>query len=526
MFRNLCVLSLCMTLVACSKPVEPKVGAASPPAAAAHAVAWVKPEAAHIDPIFAQAKASNKPVLLYWGAVWCPPCNQVKATVFNRQDFIDRSQLFVPVYLDGDSAGAQQLGARFKVRGYPTMILFRPDGTELTRLPGEVEAARYMEMLDLGLTSGTSAKEALARALGREAASLPAQAWRQLAYYSWDQDEAQLVNAKERSATLHQLALAAGSAHPQAAARLALKAVVAAKQDQQAVIDPAVASTRLLQVLQDPVLRRESFDVLVNYAADLVQALSPSGSAERLSLVVAYNASLDQFAVDASLSQSDRLSAVYAKVQLAKLELGKNTKVALSGDLLQQVRQAVATANANTRTSYERQAVIPNAADLLSEAGLVDESDVLLKAELPQALSPYYHMLVLSGNAKTRGDKPGALVWAEKAWQASEGSATRLQWGAGYVGKLIDMAPTDAARIEKAAQAVLAELPPTPESFYERNRRGLEKMGQRLQAWAGTGANARVVQRLGQQLEAVCKQLPPQDETRAACAGVFKLRPT
>src|ERR1700690_3761417 len=104
-----------------------------------------------IDAAFAAARAGNKPLFLYWGAVWCPPWNQVKATIFNRQDFIDRSRFFVPVYLDGDSPSAQQLGARFKVSGYPTMILFKPDGSEITRLPGEVDSDQYMRVLAMGM---------------------------------------------------------------------------------------------------------------------------------------------------------------------------------------------------------------------------------------------------------------------------------------------------------------------------------------------------------------------------------------
>jgi hypothetical protein len=87
---------------------------------------------------------------------------------------------------------------------------------------------------------------------------------------------------------------------------------------------------------------------------------------------------------------------------------------------------------------------------------------------------------------------------------------------------LIELTPQDAARIEKAASGVLAELEPMPETFYERNRRGLKKMGARLRAWNGNGQHGVVLKKLTAQLNAVCAKLPPQDEAQTACAGVFK----
>ena len=149
------LLAVAALMGACSKPVEIAAPVASgaarqPPTVAAttddaaSGIAWKYAVSdADVDAAFAQAKAATKPVFVYWGAKWCPPCNQVKATLFNRQDFIERSRGFVPVYVDGDSPGAQKLGARFRVSGYPTMLLFNSQGIELTRLPGEVEAARY-----------------------------------------------------------------------------------------------------------------------------------------------------------------------------------------------------------------------------------------------------------------------------------------------------------------------------------------------------------------------------------------------
>jgi hypothetical protein len=312
----------------------------------------------------------------------------------------------------------------------------------------------------------------------------------------------------------------------EASSRLSLKAIVAHSADKSALPDSTAAKSQVQKILNDNHLAQQNFDVLVNYATDIVSTLSPSASPDQAALVAQWSALLDRFANDTGISKADRLTAVSAKLALAKLGQAEGVKAALDKTLIEQVKQAVAAADQSSTTVYERQAVIPNAADLLSEAGLLDESDALLKSELPKAASPYYHMLILAANAKQRGDVTGSLAWSEKAWGESKGPATRLQWGAGYVNRLLEMAPQDTARIELAATGVLTELEANEETFFERNRRGLEKMGLRLNAWNNKGQHTAIVKRLAAQLNAKCSKLEAQSEAQAACLGVFAAKPS
>lgn len=84
-----------------------------------------------IDSAFAYAESAGKPLFFYWGAEWCPPCHYLKNKIFTRQEFVDRMQDFVPVYLDGDTARAQILAEDLEVKGYPTVIIFDPMGQEV-----------------------------------------------------------------------------------------------------------------------------------------------------------------------------------------------------------------------------------------------------------------------------------------------------------------------------------------------------------------------------------------------------------
>jgi thioredoxin-like negative regulator of GroEL len=502
----------------------PSLAAQPAPAPTAHADAGVAWRKGDVDAAFAVARAENKPVFLYWGAIWCPPCNQVKATIFNRQDFIDRSRFFVPVYLDGDSPSAQKVGARFKVSGYPTMILLTPDGREITRLPGEVDAEQYMRVLAMGMSGSRPVRETLAAGLSSVAgvrAGLAAEDWRMLAYYSWITDEQQLVPKNDLAPTLSRLAKACPPDQAETATRLELQAMAAAAAGAKAPrqrADP-VAVQRVTAVLADARRARENFDLLVYYAGSVTGYLTPARSAERGLLTTAWNEALDRFIADPGLATDDRLAAVNAKVELARLAVPKG---ALPEPLLVTVREQAARADRETTDVYARQSAISGAASVLADAGLLDESDALLTQELARSHSPYYFMLGLAANARKRGDNERALGWAEKAYAEAKGPATRLQWGVGYIKALIAAAPQDAPRIERAAGQVIGELEATPETFYDRNQRALERMGRELAAWNKNRKHDASLQRIRAQMASVCAKLPAADPARTNCDGALR----
>jgi hypothetical protein len=297
----------------------------------------------------------------------------------------------------------------------------------------------------------------------------------------------------------------------------ALAAATTAKDAKNSADGDAVA--RLSALLADPKLVRENFDTLTEYADKIAGFVTEPNSPERKRLVLAWSGALDRIVADATLSETDRLTAVGAKVALARLDA---KDAALPPALEKTVRDEVARADEETTDPYARQAVIDAAADTLVQAGLLDDAESLLKAELKRSHSPYYFMVDLAEVAKKRGDTAAALDWYAQSYAAAKGPATRVQWGARYVNALTELAPQDAAGIERAAGSVIAELEPVPETFYDRNLRGLERMGKKLTDWGKAPTRKATLERIRGRMDAVCAKLPPGDAARGKCKEALR----
>ena len=90
---------------------------------------------------FAQAKAQKKSVLVeFTGSDWCPPCIAMRKNVFSTKEFVSTaSKKYILVELDfpnGDAAVKEKnmpYAEKYKIEGFPTVILFTAEGKEFTR---------------------------------------------------------------------------------------------------------------------------------------------------------------------------------------------------------------------------------------------------------------------------------------------------------------------------------------------------------------------------------------------------------
>ena len=468
----------------------------------------------NVQAAFERAAAEGKPVFLYWGAQWCPPCHEIKATIFSTREFIERSRLFVPVYLDGDTEDAQREGDRFGVFGYPTMIVFRPDGTEITRIPGGLNIQRYAGVLDLALADARPVAVALQAVL--DGTGLAVDDYRLFAYYSWRQDNQRALKQREPVDVLRAISTSCPVEIPEECSRIFAEYLMAAVETESVSLSEAQSVDmvrRVNDILRSPRLAAVNHELIINYGNETVGLTAP-GTEQRAQLVADWHTALDRIADDENASLTERLGTTETRIRLARVD---DDQAVLAPELLEQARSRVAWADARAITPSQRQSVMNSARHVLSEAGLADEANAMLLAEIEKSGQPYYFMSELADLAKTAGQIDSAVGWLRRAYDEAQGPATRFQWGTNYVIGLLEMTPDDATGIQAAVLEVLTELDQRPDAFHGRNKLRLERLDTKLSEWNADGRRNDTLMAIRHRVAEMCADVEGDELGRNTC---------
>ena len=116
--------------------------APAPQAAAnGEAISWMT----ELEPALAKAKETGKPVMVDFYATWCPPCKMLDAQTYTDAGVIEKSKEWVMVRIDVDQNKA--LSQQYGIQSIPTIVLIDPNGKEMSRTSGFVEADKMVEMM-------------------------------------------------------------------------------------------------------------------------------------------------------------------------------------------------------------------------------------------------------------------------------------------------------------------------------------------------------------------------------------------
>ena len=466
---------------------------------------------------FALAGKQNRPVFLYWGAVWCPPCSEIKSEVFAKPGFAGLMQSFIPVYLDGDTERAQIWGEKLGARGYPTILVLNPDGTETMRIDGGLNFDEFRQALGSVLASSAAIGDVVQRAAVGKASR---QEWQKLAWLSWGQldagsfDEARLLTL--RLDMLDHIPVDLTGEKTALGAALLLSAAGARTESgKKAAALVRERATPVLQLMLGSAAGRRRARAAIIQGAAIVAWLAPEKGPAARRLRQRWLEAAQLLANDPALSVDSRLWTVYPALQFHSQEYGEDAPVPEA--LRRRVEAAVALADREATTKNTRNSVISGAAWLLSLAGSVDKARLLLQKELQSTATPWYYQSALAGLEKRAGNAAAARRLYGAARRSARGNATRLQW---LVRDLLFRAQGSYAGQDQEVPELLdqyyALVFSLEDGFSGRNARGAGRVAKGLGPWVKKDP----VQKVLLAREKDCRQLAARAKEK--CLEHFK----
>ena len=423
------------------------------------------------------------------------------------------SRQFIALDMSNGASETIRQSDRFNIIGLPTVVIFAPDGTELTRIPGGMDMEQYAAVLELTLDKLRPVSELLAAAQAGN--TLPDDDWRLLGNYSWSLDRGLVLGEQKPAVVLAQLAADCPQHLALACSRLRLSATSAWLDSEEEDRDPAAGAANLRgfnAILADPTLRRTHIVSLAKLGPDVLKDLVADEEQAQLqaNLLEYLGAAVD----DDSLNLLRRALVLsgWARVATALQEDGATLpqeQVNWARDATDQMMAAL--------SPYELHAGVNSLWGVYYRVGLEDKARATLARGIAESKAPYYFMTSMGYVELKAGDNAAALEWFRKAWDATSQPAHRTRWGGGYIRKLVELAPDQVAEIERASAQWLEELLAQPYAL-EIYPRSLGRISESLLAWLQDDpGRGKVITSLRTEMAAHCAAVQAGESDAAIC---------
>jgi thioredoxin-related protein len=445
-----------------------------------------------VEDAFKLSKKQNKPVFLYWGAAWCPPCNQIKKTIFSQTLFKNEIKNFIPVYLDGDEKRAQVWSDKLGTKGYPTMLAMNGNKQEIMRFPTGLSLEKYVDLMKQTNSKIISIKDLLNLAKTTPEVVTSTQ-WSLLANYSWGQDTTFNFEDENKMNLFLEFSKNIPATLKLEQARFELISLwtelgIATEKKLVSVKLRAKSFNLLTKVLSDKTLLISNLEDLMFNSSLFFKTLysdpNAMNSKEDISnlesIKTLWISKMDSIRKDKSLSLDERMSSFAPEVYIHEV-LNKDIK--FSKNLKRDIRKMANYVSTNAHDSYSRQAVMSTVVWLLKKTKQYNSAKTYAVEEIKRSKSPFYFMSYVASIEKELGNKDSAVSWYKKAWASSKGSATRFQWGTSYIIAYLDLLNPKADLLKTDLTSIFTEINKEGDAYSGRNSKRLTRLKKALNKW-------------------------------------------
>src|SRR5690606_13937788 len=218
---------------------------------------------------------------------------------------------------------------------------------------------------------------------------------------------------------------------------------------------------------------------------------------------------------DPRYSEADHLYATASRLREMK---ALDPKGMIPPDDEATARRRVDEPLARSHDPAARAAVVTSTLHVMNALGDSEGLYRIAEQEMKSSKTPYYYMLELSIIEEERGNEEAAVDWLERAYRASQGAATRFQWGTDYVRGLVRLQPENETRIRDAALEVLGELD-GPDRLYRRTRMRLDSLEASLEEWNAGGKHEPAITAIRGRMSEICGKIPESEPAKQTCTG-------